>query len=172
VVGTTSGRGASLVTVTYTVVGWHSAGAAGEVAGAETVGADAGGAEAGGAGLDSWVAGGAGLDSWVAGGAGLDSQVAGGDGFDSQVAGGDGLVSQAAGGVFSVSVTGQIVVETATVFVTSTVLCGAVCDSGSTRRDRVDSRSVDGGRSQPDRRSSGCRGLLSGAPRLNLSRRG
>jgi hypothetical protein len=53
VLGTTSGRGASLVTVTYTVVGWHSAGAAGEVAGAETAGADAGGAEAGGAGLDS-----------------------------------------------------------------------------------------------------------------------
>jgi hypothetical protein len=46
VLGTTSGRGASLVTVTYTVVGWHSAGAAGEVAGADAAGADAGGADA------------------------------------------------------------------------------------------------------------------------------
>jgi hypothetical protein len=72
--------------------------------------------------LDSQVAGGEDLDSQVAGGEGLDSQVAGGDDLDSQVAGGDGLVSQVAGGVFSVSVTGQIVVETAIVFVTRTVL--------------------------------------------------
>jgi hypothetical protein len=62
------------------------------------------------------------LDSQIAGGDGLDSQVAGGDGLDSHVAGGEGLVSQEAGGVFSVSVTGQTVVETAIVFVTSTVL--------------------------------------------------
>jgi len=75
VLGTTTGRGASLVTVTYTVVAWHSAGALGEPAGAETAGAEAGGADAGGADAE---AGGAeagvhGLDSWVAGGAGLDS---------------------------------------------------------------------------------------------------
>ena len=47
--GTTTGRGASLVTVTYTVVAWHSAGALGEAAGAETAGADAAGAEGAGA---------------------------------------------------------------------------------------------------------------------------
>ena len=46
------------MTVTYTVVGWHSAGAAGEEAGTEAAGADAAGAEAAGAeagahGLDS-----------------------------------------------------------------------------------------------------------------------
>lgn len=37
--------------------------------------------------------------------------------------------SQEAGGVFSVSVTGQTVVETATVFVTSTVLCDSAGQS-------------------------------------------
>ena len=64
VLGATTGRGASLVMVTYTVVGWHSAGATGE----ETAGADAGGADAGGTDDDAH-----GLESYEAGGAGLDS---------------------------------------------------------------------------------------------------
>jgi hypothetical protein len=68
VLGTTSGRGASLVTVTYTVVGWHSAGATGETAGEETAGADAGGADAAGADAAGADAGGA-----DAGADGLDS---------------------------------------------------------------------------------------------------
>jgi hypothetical protein len=132
------GAAQSLVTVTYTVTGWHAAGALGEAGGAETGGMEAGGAEAGGAdaggadagadGLDSQEAGGmeAGgdcLDSQVAGGDSLDSIVAGGgDACDSQVAGGDGIDFQVAGGFPSVSVTGQIVVETAMVFVTTAVI--------------------------------------------------
>jgi hypothetical protein len=107
------GAAQSLVTVTYTVTGWHAAGALGEAGGAETGGMEAGGAEAGGADAGGADAGADGLDSIVAGG---------GDACDSQVAGGDGIDFQVAGGFPSVSVTGQIVVETAMVFVTTAVI--------------------------------------------------
>ena len=45
VLGMITGRGASLVTVTYTVTGWQPTGALGEAAGAEATGADAAGEE-------------------------------------------------------------------------------------------------------------------------------
>jgi hypothetical protein len=68
------GAAQSSVTVTYTVTGWHAAGALGEAGGAESAGAEAGGVDAGGAdagGADSGGAEEAGADC-------LDSRVAGG----------------------------------------------------------------------------------------------